>query len=148
VKDITAENLLNEGSMAGVQVDSSERYLVTPGDIAFVSKLRNRIATETTKPLEGVNTHRTAGTFCRKGLSPQGEPCVHIIEDCSQPCFIACTQVAASREALLGKERLQMLSFRIFRVFRGYTAFFRSITTPLLSRFEYVSVCGLFREKL
>jgi len=61
----------------------------------------------------------TVGAFCRKALSPQGEPCVHIVEDRSLRCFIADTQVAASREALLGKEGLQMLPFRVFCVFRG-----------------------------
>ncbi len=105
--------------MARLQVDSPEQYLVTQGDVVFVSRGRKLIATEIAKALEGVNAHRTVGTFCRKALSPQGEPCVHVVEGCSLPYFIACTQVAASREVLLGKEGLQMLSFRVFRVFRG-----------------------------
>jgi hypothetical protein len=38
------------------------------------------------------------GPFCRKGLSPQGEPWLHQGEDCWLQSSIACTEVAASRE--------------------------------------------------
>ena len=91
MKDITEENLLNEDTMARVQVDYPERYLMTQGDVVVVSRGQNLTATEIAKPLEGLNTHRTVGDFSRKALSPQGEPCVHIVEDRSLPYFIACT---------------------------------------------------------
>jgi hypothetical protein len=54
MKDISEENVLDEDSMARVQVDAPERYLVSQGDVLFVSRGRNLTATEIVKPLEGV----------------------------------------------------------------------------------------------
>ena len=48
----------------------------------------------------------TVNLFCRKGLSPDGEPSAHIAHVAGRRCCVACTQVAASCEVLLGKEDL------------------------------------------
>ncbi len=56
-----------------------------------------------------------AGPFCRKGLSPQGEPARPTMDLAGRLCGLWCTQAAAHREVLLGKEDLQEL-LRIFSI--------------------------------
>ena len=46
------------------------------------------------------------GLFCRKGLSPEGEPCLQSAEDRSRNCVVTCKLVAASREVLPGRQDL------------------------------------------
>ncbi len=46
------------------------------------------------------------GPFCRKGLSPKGEPCVQSAQESDRDRFITCTQIAASREVLPGRQDL------------------------------------------
>jgi hypothetical protein len=48
----------------------------------------------------------TVGPFCRKGLSPQGEPRVQQVPNIGRELWFTCTQVAASREVLPGRQDL------------------------------------------
>ena len=50
------------------------------------------------------------GLFCRKGLSPEGEPCLQSAEDRSRNCVVTCKLVAASREVLPGRQDLPKFS--------------------------------------
>ncbi len=47
-----------------------------------------------------------AGLFCRKELSPKGEPARRAVGEAGRFRLMMCTQLAASREVLLGKEDL------------------------------------------
>ena len=48
--------------------------------------------------------------FCRKGSSPEGEPCLKSAQDRSRHCVITCKLVAASREVLPSRQDLPKFS--------------------------------------